>query len=152
MIALDARRGARIERSSDSCKPVNLSRCSTYNLSWCFLTQIRNSGATVQERPDYSSERAWVQKRKSVVRCLWTQEFKMRYDASRISVFTSLRLPGWSRGFGVPPPVKGPWVRLRTVTFSGSDTRSRCQRFGFPRRFGLSGGISGPRFRLVAAS
>ena len=41
------------------------------------------------------------------------------------------------------------WARLATL--SGSDTRSRCQRFGFPRRFGLSGGISGPRFRLVAA-
>ena len=61
-------------------------------------------------------------------------------------------VPGCSSGFGVPPPVKGPWVRLCTVTLSGSDTRSRCQRFGFPRRFGLSGGISGPRFRLVAAS
>ena len=57
------------------------------------------------------------------------------------------QLPGWSSGFGAYPPVKGPWVRLRTVTLSGSDTRSRCQRFGFPRRFGLSGGISGPRFR-----
>ena len=57
-------------------------------------------------------------------------------------VLYAVRLPGWCcSGFGVPPPCQ------RAVgstpyrdAFCGSDTRSRCQRFGFPRRFGLTAG------------
>merc|ERR1712008_48726 len=55
-------------------------------------------------------------------------------------------------GWVLDPHGQGPGFESRLATLSGSDTRSRCQRFGFPRRFGLRGGISGPRFRLVAAS
>merc|ERR1711956_79436 len=60
--------------------------------------------------------------------------------------------PDGGVGWVLDPRSQGPGFESRLATLSGSDTRSRCQRFGFPRRFGLSGGISGPRFRLVAAS
>jgi hypothetical protein len=59
------------------------------------------------------------------------------FEARRLLLHISVSSPGWLSGYRLYLPlIERSWVRFWSATLSGSDTRSRCQRFESPWRFG----------------